>query len=206
MFPYCCLLIICIMLFPCSVFKVHLSLFAQRSSSFERTSFNEQGKLRFIWNQLLADVRGNWWAKVDSNHRPHDYQSCALASWAIGPFLWPSGWSSSLWKLFLESFLCLLSFSKESKWWRLAGSNRWPPACKAGALPAELNPHLDAPSTPSKLNNVNSQALRLQLRCIRQCASHPVLTLGHTRCCSHRSKFICYDFFEGLCSALACLA
>ena len=21
-----------------------------------------------------------WWAKVDSNHRPHDYQSCALAS------------------------------------------------------------------------------------------------------------------------------
>ena len=27
-----------------------------------------------------------WWAKVDSNHRPHDYQSCALASWAIGPF------------------------------------------------------------------------------------------------------------------------
>ena len=85
MFPYCCLLIICIMLFPCSVFKVHLSLFAQRSSSFERTSFNEQGKLRSIWNQLLADVRGSWWAKVDSNHRPHYYQSCALASWAIGP-------------------------------------------------------------------------------------------------------------------------
>ena len=28
------------------------------------------------------------------------------------------------------------------KWWRLAGSNRWPPACKAGALPAELSPHI----------------------------------------------------------------
>ena len=27
-------------------------------------------------------------------------------------------------------------------WWRLTGSNRRPPACKAGALPAELNPHL----------------------------------------------------------------
>ena len=26
-----------------------------------------------------------WWAQVDSNHRPHDYQSCALASWAMGP-------------------------------------------------------------------------------------------------------------------------
>ena len=27
-------------------------------------------------------------------------------------------------------------------WWSLSGSNRWPPACKAGALPAELTPHV----------------------------------------------------------------
>ena len=27
-------------------------------------------------------------------------------------------------------------------WWRLRESNPWPPACKAGALPAELNPQL----------------------------------------------------------------
>src|SRR5699024_1646382 len=27
------------------------------------------------------------------------------------------------------------------KWWSLAGSNRCPPACEAGALPAELRPH-----------------------------------------------------------------
>ena len=26
------------------------------------------------------------------------------------------------------------------KWWRIRGSNPWPPACKAGALPAELIP------------------------------------------------------------------
>ena len=26
-------------------------------------------------------------------------------------------------------------------WWRMTGSNRRPPACKAGALPAELIPH-----------------------------------------------------------------
>ena len=26
-------------------------------------------------------------------------------------------------------------------WWSLSGSNRRPPACKAGALPAELRPH-----------------------------------------------------------------
>ena len=45
-----------------------------------------------------------------------------------------------------QSFLYLLSCSQESKWWRLAGSNRWPPACKAGALPAELNLHISLPS------------------------------------------------------------
>ena len=25
------------------------------------------------------------WAQVDSNHRPHAYQACALTGWAIGP-------------------------------------------------------------------------------------------------------------------------
>ena len=33
--------------------------------------------------QLFASHFGlllKWWAKMDSNHRPHDYQSCALAS------------------------------------------------------------------------------------------------------------------------------
>ena len=54
-----------------------------------------------------------WWAQVDSNHRPHAYQACALTTWAMSPF-----------------------------WWRWTGSNRWPPACKAGALPAELHPHM----------------------------------------------------------------
>ena len=35
---------------------------------------------------LLSSLYQKWWAKMDSNHRPHDYQSCALASWAIGPY------------------------------------------------------------------------------------------------------------------------
>ena len=37
----------------------------------------------------------------------------------------------------------LLTFLfKESKWWRWWDSNPWPPACRAGALPAELHPHI----------------------------------------------------------------
>ena len=28
-----------------------------------------------------------WWAQVDSNHRPHAYQACALTTWAMSPYL-----------------------------------------------------------------------------------------------------------------------
>ena len=30
------------------------------------------------------------------------------------------------------------------RWWRWWDSNPWPPACRAGALPAELHPHIAA--------------------------------------------------------------
>ena len=47
-------------------------------------------------------------------------------------------------------------------WWRLSGSNRRAPACKAGALPAELNPRISGHPPPfgrmpSKLNNATTQ-------------------------------------------------
>ena len=29
-----------------------------------------------------------------------------------------------------------------NRWWRWRESNPWPPACRAGALPAELHPHI----------------------------------------------------------------
>ncbi len=36
------------------------------------------------------------------------------------------------------------------KWWSLSGSNRRPPACKAGALPAELKPQSSGPLKTSE--------------------------------------------------------
>ena len=32
-------------------------------------------------------------------------------------------------------------------WWRWWDSNPWPPACRAGALPTELHPHVGYPSS-----------------------------------------------------------
>ena len=28
-----------------------------------------------------------WWAQMDSDHRPHAYQACALTSWAMSPYV-----------------------------------------------------------------------------------------------------------------------
>ena len=38
-------------------------------------------------------------------------------------------------------FYFFILILKSKIWWRWTGSNRRPPACKAGALPAELHPH-----------------------------------------------------------------
>ena len=53
-------------------------------------------------------------------------------------------------------------------WWRLTGSNRSPPACKAGALPDELNPHntritlsLNYSFSKTKLRNFASRTTRI---------------------------------------------
>ena len=55
--------------------------FQGASLNLEETQWNLLSLRRF--SQSLFQ---KWWAKMDSNHRPHDYQSCALASWAIGPY------------------------------------------------------------------------------------------------------------------------
>ena len=34
----------------------------------------------------LKNFHSSWWAQVDSNHRPHAYQACALTTWAMRPF------------------------------------------------------------------------------------------------------------------------
>ena len=52
-----------------------------------------------------------WRPGRDSNPRPPAWQAGILTSWTTRP---------------------------HKKWWDQQGSNLWPPACKAGALPAEL--------------------------------------------------------------------
>ena len=98
-----------------SSFALLFSLFCfQASFSVPKNRFQQSTSIDHS-NPFL----GFWWAQMDSNHRPHAYQACALTTWAMRPV-----------------------------WWRWGGSNSWPPACKAGALPAELHPHMQGLGTP----------------------------------------------------------
>ena len=143
--------------------------------SFQGASESQRNSMKHLVQDTSVNfLKKKWWAKMDSNHRPHDYQSCALASWAIGPYRLPcvvestgiepvtsclQGRRSPSWAnppFQGLTFKGTFKFQKRNslkpqllpkfqsisfKWWRVPGSNRWPPACKAGALPAELTPH-----------------------------------------------------------------
>ena len=73
-----------------------------------------------IFSPLLyrLSYRGKWRPERGSNPRPPAWQAGILTNWTIGPFTW------------------------DDKWWALQGSNLWPSACKADALPAELSAHI----------------------------------------------------------------
>ena len=99
--------------------------------------FNSFLFLYSIFNEHIVNPSVNWSVWMDSNHRPHAYQACALTTWATD--------RSHLVYPVRPSLRSMLSFENEGislseDWWRWWGSNPWPPACRAGALPAELHP------------------------------------------------------------------
>lgn len=58
-------------------------------------------------------------------------------------------------------------------WWRMTGSNRRPPACKAGALPAELIPQFTARSLSAARNLVGLVGLEPTTPALsRRCSNH----------------------------------
>ena len=51
-------------------------------------------------------------------------------------------------------------------WWRMTGSNRRPPACKAGARPAELIPHELIPHEPIPHSGIGHHELGIRYSCL----------------------------------------
>ena len=46
----------------------------------ERVRTDDPLRARQVLSQLSYTPNKGWWAWLDSNQRPHDYQSCALAN------------------------------------------------------------------------------------------------------------------------------
>ena len=73
--------------------KAHcaVSVFWNRAINHRITLSKKSGESLFACMVVFKESRKpkvlrDWWAQVGSNHRPYDYQSYALASWAMGPF------------------------------------------------------------------------------------------------------------------------
>ena len=61
-------------------------IFNERLDTPDGTSLNEKCIIWIISARIVVLVEPrNWWVWVDSNHRPHPYQGCALTSWATDP-------------------------------------------------------------------------------------------------------------------------
>ena len=67
-------------------------------------------------------------------------------SWKLFCILFRPQSFASLWLAYHISNTPTSPFGSRSlrtgAWWRWGESNSWPPACKAGALPTELHPHI----------------------------------------------------------------
>ena len=85
-------------------------------------------------------------------------------------------------------------------WWRMTGSNRRPPACKAGALPAELIPRsgryprgLQTASAPDKtlvgLDGFEPSTPALSRRCSNRLSYRPLSLSSFTADKRERSTF-----------------
>ena len=106
--------------------------------SFQGTFWaSKETQWSFTFVELQSISFKKWWAKMDSNHRPHDYQSCALASWAIGPFR-----------------LLLVEISGIEPLTSCLQGRRSPSWAKPPFIFHYLGTHL---SVPSKLNNAKCQ-------------------------------------------------
>ena len=127
---------------------------AQTRITLQRTASYMRSMERF--GLFPRNFRCAWWAQVDSNHRPRAYQARALTTWAMSPCKF-FGVSRFLFTLFFLTLVfstyfhlrgsCSHSLTSSlapatCRWWRWWESNPWPPACRAGALPAELHPHV----------------------------------------------------------------
>ena len=74
--------------------------------------------------------------------------------------------------------------SSHLAWWSWSGSNRRPPECKSGALPAELQPRKKFESRPVERGTIKTSSMiikertELEVRELRRCFRNPLAQIA----------------------------
>ena len=71
---------------PLCCLAYHFNIFVQFSRCNLQPLLRSEISSQFLKSLFPSLITRIWWARVGSNHRPYDYQSYALASWATGPY------------------------------------------------------------------------------------------------------------------------
>ena len=101
---------------------------------FERLTLWLKVRCSTDWASGSKDGGKGWIRTIEP--KGTELQSAAFSHFATFPIMVPTKGiePSTYWLQVSCSTYCA-----KSAWWRLTGSNRWPSACKADALPTELN-------------------------------------------------------------------
>ena len=119
-----------------SVFKIPTVL---KSKLFKLWSLQANSRVLLFSKQISEEsflspqICFEEWAQVDSNHRPHAYQACALTGWAMGPFLGGDEGNRTPDPLLAKQVLSQLSYTPIFLQGLLVGFSRY------FAVPSKLN-------------------------------------------------------------------
>ena len=120
---------------------------------FSRQTFFKYPHWRYVWDfftTVLLVVKIFWFSRLifeivsllsifHEFQNPQNFEKTLL--WFISISFSLLTCLYTIW-YFIQFSRYILRATSCDSWWRIRGSNPWPPACKAGALPAELIPHM----------------------------------------------------------------
>ena len=72
------------------VSQPRISYYTQSTLLCQPVDFSLRITAESFWYRLYGLADNHWWAQMESNHRPHAYQACALTIWAMSPHTWKS--------------------------------------------------------------------------------------------------------------------
>ena len=155
-----------------------------------------------LWLKVKCSTNwanGSWLGYLDSNQGNDGVKVRCLTAWLYpnNRMVGRSGFEplNPKERIYSPPRLASSLSSRLLKWWRLTGSNRWPLACKASALPAELN--LRSNGDPY---GIRTRVTAVKGRCLNHLTNGPIKKRSR-RDLNPRAGFPTYTLSRGASSA-----